>query len=679
MNITLQKVSNNQSLRFFSLILFFCISGCKPNQENQNRSIDQILNIKGTEPLSHKHHHALDSIRGLIDKKDVRRLIKFYNAKSFYYSDHTSSDSLNRYVDSAVALFNDKKLIQENKQSYFDALLLKGDALYLARKYSQAVLYYLEARSFQQKNLDDCAKKGLMMRIGNVYYVQSKFAQAISYFKACYELELRCKTNSTDLKQFYDIQALLNTIGFSYERGNMLDSARFFYQKDLDFIKTSRSTGKIPDYALNDASSIAMDNLGSVYLKQGELSKSRELLLKSIAIDYSGGDDAKVPPMIKVANLYLQTGRYQLAESMLAKADSILKVKPDIEFLARWNQTKSALCYRLKNYKLAFDFQTRHLLFRDSANKQQLKLSSINVEKDFANLEQKYELQDLEKKDAIKNGYLVFAAFLLLLVVIIVFLLLYNIKQSRKSNLITQLHNEELTETLLKLEDANQNYARVMKVMAHDLRNPIGGISGISSLLIEDNQLPQNEKETIETIKSSADHALGMINEILNAVLTKDDAKELLKEPVALRNLIEQCVSLLKFKADEKNQKLLIYESSEVIIQANKEKLWRVFNNIIVNGIKFSHPNATIAIDIEQSITHVKVAIIDQGIGIPTLYESKIFDIFTEAKRLGTSGEKPYGLGLSISKQIVEAHNGKLWYENNPSGGTIFFIQLPIS
>ncbi|WP_379089813.1 sensor histidine kinase [Pedobacter sp. UC225_65] len=73
----------------------------------------------------------------------------------------------------------------------------------------------------------------------------------------------------------------------------------------------------------------------------------------------------------------------------------------------------------------------------------------------------------------------------------------------------------------------------------------------------------------------------------------------------------------------------------------------------------------------------VIIHIADNGIGIPKDFEEKIFDMFTKTKRLGTAGEKPYGLGLSISKQIVEGHQGKIWFEPNPSGGTIFFIQLP--
>jgi signal transduction histidine kinase len=68
----------------------------------------------------------------------------------------------------------------------------------------------------------------------------------------------------------------------------------------------------------------------------------------------------------------------------------------------------------------------------------------------------------------------------------------------------------------------------------------------------------------------------------------------------------------------------------------------------------------------------------DTGLGIPDDIQDKIFDPFTTARRKGTQGEQPFGLGLYISKQIVEAHNGKIWVESEPGKGTTFYVELPI-
>lgn len=73
----------------------------------------------------------------------------------------------------------------------------------------------------------------------------------------------------------------------------------------------------------------------------------------------------------------------------------------------------------------------------------------------------------------------------------------------------------------------------------------------------------------------------------------------------------------------------------------------------------------------------VTISVSDQGIGIPPEMKDKIFDMFTEAKRIGTKGEQPFGMGLAIAKQIVEAHGGIIWCESVPGIGTTFYVELP--
>lgn len=656
------------------------MSGCKNSTpEAEGKQIDEVLKYKELDPITDSYIDTLNSLRKYIGKKDIARLAKLYQIKQQYFqANQKNLSQSDLYADSAIALFSDPDLISKNKTAYLDALISKGDALYLSNKYTQAVLYYLEARSFRKKNLDDCHNRILSVRLGNVYYVQGKFAKSASCYKESYELEKTCNSNTNPLKKFYEIQGLLNNIGFCYERADMLDSAQYFYQKDLDHIAVSKTIPKISDRALQDASATVLDNLGSIYLKKGNLDMAEEMLNRSIAIKYSEGEGIMIPPLIKLAHLYTLKHNYKAAEKAFLKADSLLAKKPNSELEARWNKARSEFYANQGKFELAYTKQQQYLVLIDAVNKDKAKLSSIDVEKDFVNLEQNYNLQNLEKKDATKNIYLIFTAFLLLMVIIITFLMFRNIKLARKNSQIIERHNQTLQETLLKLEDANQNYLRVMKVMAHDLRNPLSGIAGISSFLIEDHQ-PVDEKASLEVIKASADNALGLINELLNSILPSPETETInfKKERFNIQLLLEQCISLLSFKADEKHQNITLGTDKDFYIHADADKLWRVFNNIIVNAIKFSHEKSTIAIDIRDESNELVIIITDNGIGIPEGFEERIFDMFTEAKRPGTAGEKPYGLGLSISKQIVEGHNGKIWFEPNPAGGTIFFIQLP--
>jgi signal transduction histidine kinase len=112
---------------------------------------------------------------------------------------------------------------------------------------------------------------------------------------------------------------------------------------------------------------------------------------------------------------------------------------------------------------------------------------------------------------------------------------------------------------------------------------------------------------------------------------------------------------------------------------ANGEKILRVINNLIVNAIKFSPENKSIDVSLRSNSHSALISIKDEGVGIPAEIKDMIFDAFTLAKRTGTSGEQPFGLGLSISRQIVEAHGGRIWFTSEMGQGTTFFVELPLA
>ncbi|MBL7717195.1 MAG: hypothetical protein JNL72_00055, partial [Flavipsychrobacter sp.] len=157
-------------------------------------------------------------------------------------------------------------------------------------------------------------------------------------------------------------------------------------------------------------------------------------------------------------------------------------------------------------------------------------------------------------------------------------------------------------------------------------------------------------------------------------------ATTLEKEYTDLNDLLKTCMNLLRFRAAQKNQQLTLIQNSNkhIDIYVNKEKIIRVISNIINNAIKFTPAGGLISIQAKAQERQALILVKDQGIGIPDEYKDKIFDMFTEAKRTGTDGEKPFGLGLSISRQIVEAHNGKIWFDSTPEKGTTFYISIPL-
>jgi signal transduction histidine kinase len=275
-----------------------------------------------------------------------------------------------------------------------------------------------------------------------------------------------------------------------------------------------------------------------------------------------------------------------------------------------------------------------------------------------------------DKSNKKKIGLLIVICIVTILVIIFMYRLF---RMTRRLNRQITKQNTEMQKTLTALEQSQADNTRMMQIVAHDLRNPIGGMFSLASLLLNNTERPEEDKGILELIKTAGQSSLDLVNDLLQVPAGMDELK---KEPVDLHQLLHYCVDLLRHKAEEKGQRIEL-QAPAVTLPANREKLWRVVSNLITNAIKFSPTGALIRVSLLEEADQVRIAVEDHGIGIPQEIAPQIFDMFTDARRAGTAGEQPFGLGLAISKQIVEAHGGKLWFESKPGNGTTFFVELP--
>jgi len=261
-----------------------------------------------------------------------------------------------------------------------------------------------------------------------------------------------------------------------------------------------------------------------------------------------------------------------------------------------------------------------------------------------------------------------------LLAVAVIIAIRQNLKRTKRLNKRVTNQNNQMKGALAALEQSQADNTRMMKIAAHDLRNPIGGIYSIASMLLADPDRSEHDRTMLEMIKTSGQNSLELVSDLLEVQFKTEDLQ---KERVDIGEMLHYCVSLLSGKAEAKGQHINLYTQT-LTLHASREKLWRVISNLIANAIKFSPTGAIINIKMEHDAKRVLIEVNDHGIGIPPELQDKIFDMFTEAKRPGTAGEQAFGLGLAISKQIVEAHGGKIWFESDPVNGTTFFVDLPV-
>ncbi len=210
---------------------------------------------------------------------------------------------------------------------------------------------------------------------------------------------------------------------------------------------------------------------------------------------------------------------------------------------------------------------------------------------------------------------------------------------------------------------------------AHDLRSPIASITMLGTILKADPALGKHQ-ELIDKLSESCDYAQVLIQDILNTEQSPTETLVLEKENID--ELVDECVTSLSEQLNSKQLTLSKQLYSNLNIRVDRHKLKRAINNMLSNSIKFSHPGGTITLSTRAAPgDRVFLVVRDTGIGIPEHMRERIFDKFTKARRPGTAGESTTGLGLYLTKTIIESHGGTIEMESDGKTGTSFIVSLP--
>lgn len=589
------------------------------------------------------------------------------------------------YADSMLYAMRDRTVQQRYPLYYGRALLAKGDVLRDQKKYNDAYPYYYLGREVIQKLHDTCTYNEYASRLALVYYRQGKFSEAARYFIETFQRLSYCDTNS--FRIFYARQGTLDNVALSYERAGETDHALAFYDSTLRFIdKCGAKFLHIQECrnGIDAAIGVVYGNKGNILLKLGDTLGAETLYRKSIDINLSGKDekvDAQLT-MAKLAGLYLAGNRLADARNVLQEMRASLDKVPGVDVELRWLHLQWQYYEKTGKPGPAYATLRSYTKLKDSLNTATVTPPVADIRTEFERMAREYQLEVLKKNDELKTAYLIIMIFLSISFILIALMIWQNWKKSRKhvevlkrlnQEIVTQ--HENIKRSLASLEQSQQDNSRIMKIVAHDLRSPVGAIHAMSELMLDTGEPEEKDAELLELIRSSSARAMNLISDLL---VLDTSMQGLEKEIVEIHVALKYCVDLLQLKATEKKQ-CLILNVEPVKVMAYRDKIWRVFSNLINNAIKFSPEGSSIVIALKRQNGTVRISVQDEGIGIPQHLRDKIFSLSAEVKRKGTKGEESFGLGLSISKQIIEAHDGKIWFETEVGKGTTFHIEMKAS
>ncbi len=223
--------------------------------------------------------------------------------------------------------------------------------------------------------------------------------------------------------------------------------------------------------------------------------------------------------------------------------------------------------------------------------------------------------------------------------------------------------------TITQLDTLISEKSDMIDLLSHDMRSPVGRIQSLSNLILEDSA--ENKDLYANYITNECKGLLRMLENIL--LMLKDDTRAFTYINVNVHRLVSETVNFFDFAASEKHVTIKITVSNTLYINVQPDLFTQAFRNILGNAIKFSPEGKTINIVATQDDEKVSLSIIDEGIGFKSEDIDKLFDRFTTTGRKGTHGESSTGLGLYLSKKIVEKHGAKLIATSDgPNTGATF-------
>ncbi|MGZ4333810.1 MAG: ATP-binding protein [Gaiellaceae bacterium] len=239
--------------------------------------------------------------------------------------------------------------------------------------------------------------------------------------------------------------------------------------------------------------------------------------------------------------------------------------------------------------------------------------------------------------------------------------------------------NDELQRLYRELETASRHKSEFLASMSHELRTPLNAIIGFSQALRERlfGDINPKQEEYLDDILSSGNHLLSLINDVLDLSKVEAGQVELEPGPFSLRETLERGVVMVRERAMRGGIRLSLETAPGVdLVHGDERRIRQVVFNLLSNAVKFTPPDGEVAVGATRVGAEVRVWVRDTGPGIAPDDHERIFQQFQQTE-LGVQQREGTGLGLALSKRLVELHGGRIWLESEPGRGSRFVFSLP--
>ena len=554
-------------------------------------------------------------------------------------------------------------------------------------KFDDATSYVIEIIYHTQKTnsssiLDNASR---LYQLGNILYNQEKYFESIDFL-----LE---SIKSLDTSEMSDDVNAYNIVSMKFHIYKLLANAYIhLFMYDSAIVALNRASIFIDSMYKIDSSNIQYAALSEadlkysyakVFVEKGMYQKA-DSILHHLFTNTPNVKNFRTRIQFRSASLlalsYLKQNKVpealKIIDSLEQKSKDILATKNKIT--AEFFEIKSAVCARISDYECSYMSKMTSDAIFDSISRTIMLNNTVNTTRQYMNLLNK--ISDEKYKSKLKENKYTLAIFLVLLSgFLLIIYVLYRQKEINKSYLKKEqqlanelkIKNTELTEANQKLIESQLYNKFLLKHLAHDLRNPLAGIIGLTDLMLNE-KCPDQTKSFLDLIRTQAKNSLEFISNLL-----KSSSASVEKNICCIKTVIDSSIDANLQQANKKNIRIKKDVPDHIYCHIDYYKIWSLMSNLIGNAIKFSHRNSIVSIRATKEYSHVHITVTDQGIGISPSDLEKILSDDALKGRLGTDGEETNGIGLRICKQIIKEHNGTLLIESDEGKGSTFKVVLP--
>lgn len=589
----------------------------------QRARLDALL--AEAETLRHTDLSAMrqrldDALQLVTDLDDPQREAQVYSLLGAYHWQNGTPDE-------ALAAYD------EAQRRYVDLDNQAGLATVRARQaviydhlgdYPQALALHLEALQMRESLQDEDGLTTSHFNIGTLYFKTADYQEALAHYKK----SLALAEDEHDQRQ---LGQLYGNIGLAHTHLGQFEEGLSYLHKAVDLAEQTDNKGQLAS---------ALANLGTAYLKTEAYEEALQTQTRALDLCQTVGDGDLLPHIhTNLGRAYTQLGRYEAAAEHLDQALTLAQTNGDQRLVMEAHQALSDLHAAQGDFASALAaYKTYHALYDEtlSAHKQQ----------QLATLRARYEAE----------------------------------AQAREAE-IYRLKYVELTEARTALEKSNRERDQFMKVVAHELQNPLTSMKMNASMLQNyiDQLSPEKIKERIGRIADTAENMTQIVQKILEMRLLKEGQTKLEVIPIAVDFFVPQVVAHYQEQAQAK-EITLHYKSpnGKCQVLADKTALQQILENLLSNALKYSHPQTNIHITTTCQADSVQLVVRDEGQGLTSEDLEHIFNEFATLSARPTGGERSTGLGLAIVKMLVEAMGGQVQAESpGKNQGSTFTVTLP--